>query len=484
MMRCCLRRIGERGSPHRGRWALIGTLGLLVVVVGGCGQGKKAEQSKKPVEVVATTPITDQVTDYQDFTGHIESYRSIDIRARVDGYVTETPFTEGAVVEEGQVLFKIDPRPYEAAVEAAEAQLASAKAQLEAARAQIDVNEAGLKLARIVYARAKASGSGVSHLELDQSMAQQRVTEANLKLATANLGSARASLGTAEANLATARLNLMWTTVKVPHDPSDCPEGKKKSHYRVSRYNIDPGNVVQKDMTILTTLVIENPTYAYFDVDERSYLRLVNDVSSGASNWFSETSFPVLIRLAHEDDYTHMGEVDFRDNRLNANTGTLRMRGKFQNATGILKSGLFVRVRLPIGKPTPSLLIPDEALMSDQGRKNVYVLKRDKDEEGNLIDKVEYRAVTLGQSIKGLRVIKDGLAEGDRVIVAGMQKVRPGAVVRVKMETPPEAPKSSLTRMLNNFRPATPSSSKGPKPGLAEDSKRGDRAPVGSSQSR
>jgi RND family efflux transporter MFP subunit len=146
------------------------------------------------------------------------------------------------------------------------------------------------------------------------------------------------------------------------------------------------------------------------------------------------------MRLANQDEFSEMGHVNFLDNRLNANTGTVRMRGVFHNPRRILKSGLFVRIRLPLGTPYKTLLVPDEALLSDQGRKYVYVVN-DKEE-------VEYRSVSLGQSIEGLRAIKEGLKEGERVIVSGMQRVRPKLHVQVKMQDPPAAPKSSLTRML------------------------------------
>jgi len=198
--------------------------------------------------------------------------------------------------------------------------------------------------------------------------------------------------------------------------------------------------------------VTEDPMYAYFDVDERTYLDLVattNSTSSsaGGSGWLSALQFPVLMRLANQDEFTEMGHVNFLDNRLNANTGTVRMRGVFHNPTRVLKSGLFVRIRLPLGTPYKTLLIPDEALMSDQGRKYVYVVN-DKEE-------VEYRSVTIGQSIEGLRAIKSGLKEGERLIVSGMQRVRTKLKVQVKVQDPPAPPKSSLTRLLASYHPET-----------------------------
>jgi RND family efflux transporter MFP subunit len=210
---------------------------------------------------------------------------------------------------------------------------------------------------------------------------------------------------------------------------------------RISRRYVDPGNVVKADDTLLTTLVADESVYAYFDVDERTYLDLTGQTTSTSSSArLAELKLPVLMRLANEDDFTHIGYVDFLDNRLNGNTGTIRMRGVFKNPRGTFKSGLFVRIRLPIGSAYKALLIPDEALQSDQGRKYVFVI--------NSEDIVEYRAVKLGQAIQGLRVIKEGLKKGERVVVDGMQRARAKDHVEVKMRAPPKPPDFPLGKQL------------------------------------
>jgi multidrug efflux pump subunit AcrA (membrane-fusion protein) len=192
-------------------------------------------------------------------------------------------------------------------------------------------------------------------------------------------------------------------------------------------------------------------------VDERTYLDLVGSVSPGQSSWLAGLQFPVLMRLANEDDFARSGVINFIDNRVIATTGTVRMRGVFQNPHGVLKSGLFVRIRLPIGKPYEALLIPDEALQSDQGKKYVWVVNKE--------NKAEYRQVRPGQAIGGLRVIKaaekdkqgkEGLAKTDRVIISGMQRVRKEAELDVKMQDPPKPPESPLTRLLASYRPEQP----------------------------
>jgi RND family efflux transporter MFP subunit len=398
-------------------------LGALLAT--GCGH-KAPPKEAKAQEVIVTTPVRGEVADYQDFTGRLDAFKTVEVRPRVSGYVIEAPFKEGDEVKKDDVLFRIDPRPYQASFDAA-------KAQLAAAQAQVAVGENNLKLAKVTLDRAIAAGSAATALELDQDRTQHAVTQANLNLA-------RANVGTAQANLDTARLNLEWTTVKAPLPG------------RISRRNVDPGNLVTADTTMLTTIVTTTPLYAYFDVDERTYLELVGRTPSGPGSWFTgseslaQGQYPVLIRLANEEEFTRLGRINFLDNRVNANTGTIRMRGTFDNTEGFLKAGLFVRIRLPIGAPYSALLVPDEALQSDQGRKFVWVVNDE--------NKVEYRGVTLGQAVQGLRVIKEGLAEGDRVIVSGTQRARKGLQVRVTPREPPSAPEVPLAKLLAAHRAA------------------------------
>ncbi len=222
---------------------------------------------------------------------------------------------------------------------------------------------------------------------------------------------------------------------------------------RISRRFVDPGNLIMADQTILTTIVADDPAYVYFDVDERTYLDLIQATAPGVTSSISGLQFPVLMRLANEEQFTHGGAVNFIDNQVSATTGTIRMRGVFANPKGLLKSGLFARIRLPIGNPYQTVLIPDEALMSDQGRKYVYVVN-DKNE-------IVYRKVKLGQAIQDLRVIKEGVSPEERVVVQGMQRVRPGVTVTVKNQDPPARPESPLGKLLSFQRPAVQKTSGG-----------------------
>jgi RND family efflux transporter MFP subunit len=361
---------------------------LFAFLATGCNQAPPHPPEKKLPEVIVATPITDQVTDFQDFTGRLDGLKTVDIRARVSGFILQAPFKEGDHVREGDLLFLIDPKSY--------------KADLDLAAANVKVAKADQNLQQKVAARART-------MIRDHAMSQE-----DYDTAVATWEKSRA---TAEAMAATqdrSKLYLDWTRVTAPLSG------------RISRRLVDPGNLVVADNTVLTTIVNDKQLYAYFDVDERTYLDLVKIASSDKRSLSAKLQFPVLMRLANEDDFSRTGIVNFIDNRVNASTGTIRMRAVFDNAAGSLRSGLFVRIRLPIGAPYQAILVPDEALLSDQGKKYVYIVN-DKNE-------VIYRPVVLGQEIKSMRVIKKGVSMGERVMVSGMQRVRPGGQVLVKMQ--------------------------------------------------
>jgi RND family efflux transporter MFP subunit len=393
---------------------------LALFGVAGC-EPPKAKVVKNP-RVIVTTPIVDTVIDYQDFTGRLEAIKSIEIRPRVSGYVIDANFKEGEIVEKDHVLYRIEEKPYKVEFDQAEANLKLAIADRNLASKNAD-------RARKMY-REKAMSA--EDYERDLALFEKAV----------------AQVGAVEAMKEKTIVFLNYTKVKAPF------------RGRVSRRFVDPGNLVNADATILTTLVSEDPMYAYFDVDERTYLNLLASVAPGQKSWNEGMRLPVLMRLANDGDFDKVGEVDFVDNRVTANTGTVKMRGVFQNPTGNLKAGLFLRIRLPTNDPYQAVLIPDEAIQSDQERKFVWVV--------NSKNEAEYRAVKLGQSIrekektkdgqaKDLRVIlppakgkegKEGLALGDRVIISGMQRVKGGVAVDAEDQTPPEPPRMPLVRLL------------------------------------
>jgi RND family efflux transporter MFP subunit len=353
-----------------------------------CG-GEPEVVAVPPPEVSVSRPVERSVADYFETTGRTEAVESVDVQARVSGYLLNVDFEDGAEVKRGQELFLIDPREYEAQVLAADAELARWKAQLRQAEAEVARNQ-----------RLLPKGA-TSERELERWIASR--------------DSASAEIQASEARLAEAELDLEFTRVTAPIDG------------RVSRTNITEGNLIQAEESIvLTTLVSVDPIYVYFDMDERTLLeqRARNREAGGSSRAsdIEALQIPVEISLANEDGYHHRGILDFVDNRVDPSTGTLKARAVLSNADRALEPGLFVRVRLPLGEPRPSLLVTDRAVGTDQGNKFLYVV--------NDKDVAEYRAVKLGPvTDDGLRVVSQGLEAGERIVINGIQRVRPGLTV-------------------------------------------------------
>jgi membrane fusion protein, multidrug efflux system len=341
-----------------------------------------------PTPQVTVAPAIEKVvSDWDDFTGHFEAVNSVEVRPRVGGFIERVAFTEGSTVHQGDILFVIDQRPYQAEVTRAEAALAQARtrkqlADMEAERAQ-----------KLVSTQA------ISREELDSR--------------TSNRAESDASVHAAEAALQVARLNLDWTVVRAPISG------------RVGRAEITRGNVVQGGAaapTLLTTIVSLDPIYVYFDTDEQAYLKYVG--APGVTRGQSRT---VQIGLANETGFAHEGTLDFVDNQLDRRAGTIRVRAIVRNENHEFAPGLFARVRLAGGERRSATLIQDQAVGTDQDRKFVLVLKPD--------STLEYRAVSLGRVVDGLRVVQTGLKPGDNVVINGLLRVRPGMKVTAKTGT-------------------------------------------------
>jgi RND family efflux transporter MFP subunit len=368
---------------HRSILAAIPLIGLV-----GCSAPPAAPPAEPPVVTVAV-PLSKPVSPYVDYTGRTDAIPSVDIRARVSGYIGPPRFAVGQNVNAGEVLFVIDQRPYKAALDQAAAQVVLADAQLKLAVTEVKRNEPLVK------------NGATTQSEFDKMVAARDVSAATVEAARA----ARDS----------AQLNLDFCTIKSPIDG------------RASRNLIDVGNLVTADNTLLTTVVSEDPMYVYFDIDERTVLRIKEMIRAGQFRSARENSdVEVLLGLANETGYPHTARVDFVDNKLSSNTGTIRIRVVFPNPMvkgqeRIFSPGLFVRVRVPLGDPHEALLVAERAIMSDQDKKYVYVVN-DKNE-------VESRIVKLGLLQDGLREIADGLHPKDRVIINGLQRVRRGVPV-------------------------------------------------------
>ena len=361
----------------------------------GCGR-KPAASPPAPPTVEVTHPLQHEVTDYKDYVGRTAAIDSVEVRARVAGYLQKVNFKEGELVKKDQVLFEIDPRPYEEQVARSLAHVASAEATLK--RAQADN-------ARYKDIIVHAPGA-VSQQEVDQYQA------------TAD--QARADLQAAKAALAQDQLNLGFTKVTAPID------GK------ASRYFVTVGNLIAQDQTVLTTIVSTGPIYAYFDVDDTTVLRARRLVREGkAKTGEGADAVTVQLGLENEEGFPHQGQINFADNQIAPKTGTLRVRGVFANEDDALQPGYFVRIRMPIGTSHPALLVPDRAIDNDQGRKVLRVV----DEK----NQVANRPIRPGALHDGLRVIEEGLTSDDRVIVRGILQVRPGMSVQPKLVDPPSA---------------------------------------------
>ncbi|MDB5312398.1 MAG: putative Co/Zn/Cd efflux system rane fusion protein [Gemmataceae bacterium] len=395
-------------------------LGVLMAGLGGgCRKGAAPPPSSGPQTIPVSRPVQREVTEFVDYTGRTDAVNSVGVRARVTGYLERLPFKEGAEVKKDDILFEIDPRPYEAMV--------------DQAKAQVGLAEAGLKLAKANFERARVGfeKGAVSQQEVDQAKAAVEQADAQIR---AN-----------KANLEAAQLNLEFTKYRSPIDG------------QVSRYYFTPGNLINQDQTLITTVVSVDPMYAYFDVDERTVLRIRKAINEGkikprdishrlavlhgvAPVWATlatEPDIPVFMALDGEDGYPHRGQVDFVNNVVNPSTATMAVRGVYPNpmppsGRRLFSPGMFVRIHLPIGQPYRALLVVDRAIGSDQGLKYVYVIDAE--------HKAQYRRVVIGPlQDDGLRVIEPfdpaagtGIKPDDWVVVGSLQQIRP------KMEVEPE----------------------------------------------
>lgn len=411
------------------RWSrraglLSAPLAIAVLALAGCDNGPPTGPEPRPPEVEVSRPIFRKVTDYESLNGRLESVETVELRARVTGYLMKSylnkdEIREGTEVEKDQILFLIDPRPY--------------KAELARAEASITQNKALAERLKLDYERAIRAGRGaVSPQDID-------------KIA-GDLAAAEAATEAAKASRDVAKLNLNFTEVKAPISG------------RVSRRLVDPGNMVKADDTILTSIVSLDPMHAYFDVPERSVLTFRRLMREGKLKSSREARMPVMMELSDEDDYPHQGYVDFVDNRVDAGTGTLKVRGVFENPKDpehpgrprLLSPGLFVRVRLAVSPLHPALLVAERALGSDQGRKFVWVVSGD--------DRIEAkRYVQVGAQHDRLREIEKGLKPGERIVVNGLQRVREGIKIRPKpIEMAPGAGEPQPALATNQTQLALP----------------------------
>jgi RND family efflux transporter MFP subunit len=374
--------------PRHGR-AMLGTAllaGLAILDVAACDP--KAPPPPPPPDVTVAEAIGKPVTDYNEYSGRFTAVDAAEVRPRVSGYVTKVAFPEGRFVHKGELLFKIDARPYQQDLDRAEAALTQART-----RASLAESEAQ-RAKRLVEAQA------ISREEFDSR--------------TSSLADNQAAVKAAESAVESARLNLDWTDVRAPISG------------RVSRAEVTLGNLVQsgpQSSTLLTTVVSQDPIYVYFDGDEQTYLEYAHRPAARRTGTAADDQNIVWVGLVNETGFPHRGRLDFVDNHVDPVTGTIKARAVFSNADGTFTPGLFARVKVPGGPKVNATLIRDAAVGTDQDKKYVLVLKPD--------NTVDYRPIQLGPLTDGLRVIKSGLKPGERIVVNGLQRVRPGMKVTV-----------------------------------------------------
>lgn len=350
-------------------------LGLLAAaLLAACGSEAAPSAAMSAPQVSVATVLSEPVQRWDEFTGRVSAVDSVELRPRVSGYVQRVAFVEGEDVRKGDLLYVIDPRPYRAALD-------QAQAQLERAR-----SEASLAAAQNARARTLIEAKAISREDFEARTAASR--------------QGNAAVRAAEAAVTAARLDLQFTEVRSPIDG------------RAGRVLVTAGNLAQADATLLTTVVSQDPVYVDFEADERAWLRYGQQASDGAQ---AVVRNPVQVGLVSEDGYPHAGTVASVDNQVDPGTGTIRARARVSNPDRVLMPGLFARVRLAGTGTAQALLVDDKAVLTDQDRKYLYVLGA-----GNTAQR---RDVSLGPVVNGLRVVDTGLKPGDKVIVNGLQKV-------------------------------------------------------------
>lgn len=355
------------------------SLAALIVLIAQCAN---AQQEQQPPTVTVASPVVKEIVEDDEFVGRYEATAEVEVRARVSGYLETVHFIDGALVERGDPLFTVDQRLFRTAVRQAEAQLQVAEASFDFNREQLDRAE-----------RLLTNGN------ISQSAVDER-REAFLQ--------AQAAIEDARAALEAAMIDLEFSEIHAPIGG------------RIGRDLVTPGNLVTADSTVMTTIVALDPMHFYFDIDERYFLAYARDARArGSVLQQGGGDLPVRVTLA--DGMVHEGRLDFSENRLDPQTGTMRVRAVVPNPDGVIQPGLFGRVNVPGSLPYDAVMVPDEAVMADQNRRVVMLV----DDEGN----VSPREVRPGPLIDGYRVIREGLTGDETVVIKGLMRARPGAVV-------------------------------------------------------
>jgi multidrug efflux system membrane fusion protein len=368
------------------RVALLLMATFFAAVLTGCDNKPAATAATPPPPpVTVARPLQKSITEWDEYTGRFEALATVDVRARVSGFIDSIHFRDGQIVKQGDLLFVIDPRPYKLAVEQAKSDLERARSKLEIATSDVE------------RAAPLVRNQSVTEREFDTRKSTQR--------------DAAGGVGSADAALKQAELNLEWSEVRAPIAG------------RISNRRVDAGNLItggSTGATLLTTIVTLDPIHFIFDGSEVDFIRYLRLAAAGDRPSSRDVQNPVAVRLADETEFKHQGRMDFVDNVVNAKTGTIRGRAILDNKDGLLTPGFFGRVRL-YGGERSSLLIPDSAIASDQASKIVFTVADD--------GTVGTKKVQLGPISEGLRIVRSGLEPTDRIVIDGIQRARPGQKV-------------------------------------------------------
>jgi multidrug efflux system membrane fusion protein len=376
--------------------AVTGALLLMGLAFTGCDRPEARNDGKQQAAPIATVsvsrPIVEEIIEWDEYTGRFDAVDTVDVRARVSGYLDQIAFKDGQMVQKGDLLFVIDPRPFERVRDQARAELAQAQTRAD---------------------------NLVADVERGKPLVERRIMSEKMYEDRANLlREAQAAVKVAEAKVAAAELELSFTRMTAPLAG------------RTSRATTSQGNWVSagslSNTTVLTTIVSQDPIHIYFDVSENNYIKYKRLAERGETRSAASPGANVEIALPDETSFNHKGRLDFIDNRLDAGTATLRVRAEIENKAQLFSPGMFARVRLAGSGKAPAILLPDEAIATDQGSKYVLVVAED--------GSVSRKTVRLGPLSSGLRVVREGMAANDWVVVKGLQLARPGQKVQTKRE--------------------------------------------------
>jgi multidrug efflux system membrane fusion protein len=373
---------------------------VAILALAACNKSEELGQQMAPAKVSVAEVIRQPINEWDELTGRLEAPEAVEVRPRVSGYIDRVAFEEGGLVNKGDLLFQIDPRPFEAEVKRLQAQLQQARAAQKRADSEA---RRGTRL-------RQSNAISAELADARDSAAQE----------------ARAAVAATQAQLDNASLNLDFTRITAPISG------------RVSRAEITEGNLVNAGESLLTRVVSTDKVYAYFDADERVFLKYMELARQGKRD--ARGASPVYLGLSNDQGHPYQGQLDFLDNQVNPRTGTIRGRAVFDNSDGIFTPGLYVRMKLVGSRTYPATLIQDAAVGTDLGKKFVLVVADD--------NTVAYRSVELGPRIEGLRIVRDGLAKGEQIVVNGLQRAQPGAAVEPQqVPMADEATQAALARL-------------------------------------